>query len=104
MPRKHPKRRREAYGPPLRAAVLEHAAAALELPRDFAAGMAHVELSGNREAVVEGACTLLDYDEGSIRLRAGKCTLRFTGRGLCMRVLRKDMVIVEGYLLSVEYL
>lgn len=102
MARKHPKRRRS-----LRVqtrAVVEKTAKALELPPDFTGGMVHVELSGNREAVVEGACTILAYDEDTIRLHAGRCTLRFTGRGLTLRSLRRDLAIIDGFILSVEYL
>lgn len=103
MARKHPKTR-HAKLRRLPAAVLEKTAQTLEIPPDFTGGMLHVELSGNREAVVEGSCSILEYDDTIIRLRAGKYTLRFTGRGLTMRNLRKDSAIIEGYILSVEYL
>ncbi len=100
--RQHRRRRPDWRGLP--SAALEKTARAMELPPDLTGGMLHVELSGNREAVVEGKCAILEYDEEIIRLRAGKYTLRFTGRGLSLRNLRRDSAIVEGYILSVEYL
>lgn len=103
MARKHPKKR-HANLRKVPAAVLDRTARVMEVPPDFTGGMVHVELSGNREAVVEGNCAILEYDETIIRLHAGKYTLRFTGRGLSMRNLRKDSAIIEGYILSVEYL
>lgn len=103
MARKHPKKR-HANPRRIPAAVLEKTAQAMEVPPDFTGGMVHVELSGNREAVVEGKCAILEYDDTVIRLHVGKYTLRFTGRGLSMRNLRKDYAIIEGYILSIEYL
>lgn len=103
MARKHPKKR-HANLRRVPAAVLDRASQVMEVPPDFTGGMLHVELSGNREAVVEGNCAILEYNDTLIRLHAGKYTLRFTGRGLFMRNLRKDSAIIEGYILSVEYL
>lgn len=64
----------------------------------------HVELIGNREAVVEGCQGILEYDEGSVRVRAGRLVVRFTGRGLKIRCMTSDSLVVEGFLLGLEFL
>jgi len=76
----------------------------LELPADLLLGMAHFELSGNREVIIDGCRAILEYDENLIRLNAGKLSVRFTGRGLTIRNLKRDSVIIEGFIVSVEFL
>ncbi|HCC00680.1 MAG TPA: sporulation protein [Ruminococcaceae bacterium] len=103
MAKKHPQKRRANFRN-ISKVALEKTVKALEIPPDIVGGMMHLEISGNREAVVEGKCAVLEYDNDVIRLSAGKHILRFTGRGLTMRSLRKDSAVIEGYILSVEYL
>lgn len=96
----------EAQGLPQekrRASLVRRAVHALELPADIGSGMAHIELSGNREAVVEGCCGVLEYDENVIRLNVGDAVLRLCGRGLGIRSLTADSVVIEGFILSLEY-
>lgn len=44
----------------------------LEIPQAALRGVSHMELSGNREAIVEGCKGVVEYDEGIIRLNLGK--------------------------------
>ena len=83
--------------------AVEKTVRALELTPDILSGMAHFELSGNREVVVDGCKGVLEYDENVIRLMAGKLTVRFTGRGLELRNLRKDSAIIEGFITTIEF-
>ena len=76
---------------------------ALELPPGIQAGMAQIELSGNREAVIVGCRGVLEYGENLVRLRAGSLTLRLTGRGLVLRNFKRDSVIIEGFITSIEF-
>jgi sporulation protein YqfC len=85
------------------AVAMEKTVRALELTPDVLSGMAHFELSGNREVVVDGCRGILEYDENVIRLLAGKLTVRFTGRGLELRNLRKDSAIIEGFITAIEF-
>ena len=85
------------------AAMLAKTVKALDLPADILSGMAHLELSGNREAVVDGCRGVLEYDENVIRLTTGKLTIRFTGRGLELRNLKRASVIIQGYFTSIEF-
>ena len=78
-------------------------ARALELPPDVIAGSMRIELSGNREAVVDGCRGVLEYSRESIRLSCGEMKVCFTGRGLELRNLRRDCAIVDGYILSVAF-
>ncbi|MDR3643552.1 MAG: YabP/YqfC family sporulation protein [Clostridia bacterium] len=96
------KERRRAVA--ARAPLLAKAARALELPADITTGAAHLELSGNREAVVDGCRGVLEYDENVIRLNTGAVAVRFCGRGLSIRSLTRDSAVVEGYITSIEFI
>ena len=67
-------------------------------------GTPQLLLSGNRELTVEGCKGILEYDEDIIRLNLGKFILRLTGRDLSLCTLTEDTAVVEGYLLSIEFL
>lgn len=93
---------RRAANPPA-GPLLRRAARAIELPADVYTGMAHLELSGNRELIVDGCRGVLEYDEDVIRLNIGKGSVRVTGRGLSIRTLTAESAVVEGYILAVEF-
>ncbi len=67
-------------------------------------GGAHMELNGNREAVVEGCGGILEYSEESVRVRTGKLAVRFVGRGLRIKCLAADSLVVEGFFTGIEFL
>ncbi len=83
---------------------LEKIEAVLELPSGIFEGLAHMELSGNREAVIEGCKGVLEYDENLVRINTGKMVIRFLGRNLTIRNLTDDSAIIEGYITSIEYM
>ncbi|WBY64548.1 YabP/YqfC family sporulation protein [Thermocaproicibacter melissae] len=64
----------------------------------------HMELNGNREAVVEGCGGVLEYDETVVRVRTPNHVVRFTGRGLTIRCLTADALVVTGYITGIEFL
>ena len=65
--------------------------------------VSHMELSGNREAIVEGCKGVVEYDEGIIRLNLGKNIVRFTGTGLSIRTLTLEQAIITGNILSIDF-
>lgn len=64
----------------------------------------HIELWGNRRAVIEGSGGVLEYGAETIRIRLGKLCVRFCGRNLRIRCMSGSSMIVEGVISSVEYL
>ena len=77
---------------------------ALELPTGSLSGMARVELTGNRRAVVEGCRGILEYEDDTIRLNTTSGIVRFICRDLGMSCLTEDSAVVTGCILSVEFL
>ncbi|MCI9415347.1 MAG: sporulation protein [Clostridiales bacterium] len=75
-----------------------------ELPTGTLTSAAHIEMSGNRRAVVEGCQGILEYEEGVIRLNTGSGVIRFTGTGLSMSCMTEDSAVVVGSILSLEFM
>ncbi len=86
------------------ARAAEKAVKALDLPADLAAGMTHLEFSGNREVVVEGCRGILEYDEDVVCMDLGKLKVRFLGRGLSLRNFTDHSAILNGFVTSVEFI
>ena len=53
---------------------------------------------------MEGCRGVLEYDTDVVRVRAGRMTLRFTGRCLVIRCLTADSLVVEGFIAGIEFL
>ena len=75
----------------------------LELPRAAMPGTAQIELSDNREAVVDGCRGILQYDSDVIRLSTGRLVLRFTGHDLMIRTMQQEQLRITGTILSVDF-
>ncbi|HIS69449.1 MAG TPA: YabP/YqfC family sporulation protein [Candidatus Gallacutalibacter stercoravium] len=78
-------------------------AQALQLPASALSGAAHFELCGNREVIVDGCRGVLEYDENRIRINTGKMVTCFCGRGLTIKCLTPESLIVIGFITSIEF-
>ncbi|GMB10421.1 MAG: YabP/YqfC family sporulation protein [Candidatus Improbicoccus devescovinae] len=63
----------------------------------------HFELSGNREARVEGLRKILKYDEKIVKISVKNMSVSFLGRNLKMKCLTHDSLIISGFLSSIEF-
>ena len=63
----------------------------------------HVELCGNREAMIDGCQGIVEYNEEAIRLNITKGQLKIWGRGLQIACLAEEGMIVRGYIMGLEY-
>lgn len=64
---------------------------------------ARFEISGNREVIVDGCRGVLEYDETKIRINTGKMITCFIGRGLTIKCLSPDSLVIEGFITSIEF-
>lgn len=76
----------------------------LEIPTVSFGGDAQIELSGNKEAIIEGCQGILEYDENLVKLSLGKLAIKFTGRNLTIRSMTQSSVVVEGFIVNIEFL
>ena len=64
----------------------------------------HMQINGNTEAVVDGCGGVLEYDTDVVRVRVGRMIVRFSGRGLAIKCLTADSLVVTGFLTGIEFL
>ncbi len=75
----------------------------IDLPDIARQNTAHIELSGNREAIVDGCKGILQYDDGVIRLNIGKGSVTFRGAQLCMNNMKYEQAVITGMIAGVEF-
>lgn len=83
--------------------LMDSIARNLDLPQDVISGYAHVELSGNKEAIIEGCCGVLEYGENVIALNTGRLTVRVFGCGLTIVSMQNGQAIIKGTITGVDY-
>ena len=66
-------------------------------------GCNHIELFGNREAIVNECRGILEYSESRIKLNLGKISVLFTGSNLCMKEYGSSFASVSGDIMTVEF-
>ena len=63
----------------------------------------HMEINGNHEVVVEGCTGVLQYDTETVRIKMGRQIACFKGRGLVIKCLTCDSLVVTGFLTGIEF-
>lgn len=61
------------------------------------------EMNGNREVIVEGCKSILQYDENVVRVGVKKMSVSFYGRNLSIKCLTVDSLVVQGFVTSIEF-
>lgn len=75
----------------------------LGIPKTVVDGFNHIELFGNREAVVNGCEGILEYSEEKIKINMGKNTILFCGCDMCMKEYGSSQAKITGIIASVEF-
>lgn len=75
----------------------------LDLPTDTVSGYAHIEMSGNREVIVEGCKGVLEYGDCVISLNTGKLTVKFRGCDMTIISMQGSQAIIKGVITCVEF-
>jgi sporulation protein YqfC len=75
----------------------------MQLPIGLLPNIPHIEMNGNREVIVEGSKGVIDYDENTVSIDIGKMSMFFLGRNLTLKCLTHDSLIIEGFLVSIEF-
>jgi len=75
----------------------------LDLPQDAVSGYAHIEISGNREVIVEGCCGVLEYGDCVISLNTGRLTVRISGCELTIVSMQNGQAVIKGIITGVDY-
>ncbi len=76
----------------------------LKLPVDLRGSLPVIEFSGNRSVTVEGSSGVLHYSDSEVRINTRSAVLNFKGRGLRINCISPTCVIVEGFILNLEFI
>ena len=81
----------------------ERAAELLDLPVESLADVPRLTLIGCRSAVVEQHRGLLLYERERIEIGGGRVCLRICGADLQLRAMDRDVLLIRGEIVSVEF-
>lgn len=76
----------------------------MQIPQGAVFNTAHFEINGNTEVIVDGSKGILTYDENMIKVNTGKMVTTFLGRGLTIKCLTPDSLVVQGFITSIEFI
>lgn len=76
----------------------------LELPSESILGLAHIEMVGNHEILIEGVKGIIGYDDEEVSVNTSKMVVKIKGKSLILKSMTSDELLVEGEILSVEFL
>lgn len=83
--------------------LARHLEAAFELPDGTLCRTLRMELTANREAIVEGCQRVLQYEEDRISLDTVDGEVRFEGENLCVNCLVGGNAVVSGHILTIGF-
>lgn len=75
-----------------------------DLPADLVAGLAHMELLGDRQFFLEGHDGILSYGDAQIDISVGGAAVRVRGEGLELRSMTGRDVRIRGRIDAVEFI
>ncbi|MCL2512833.1 MAG: YabP/YqfC family sporulation protein [Oscillospiraceae bacterium] len=75
----------------------------LDMPPSSVNEEFHLEMSGNKEAVLQGCKGVLEYSDTAVRINTGARGVVFKGMGLEMKTFASGQAVVEGLIVSVEF-
>ena len=83
--------------------ILGEAAELFDIPMDLLAGMAHVEVMGNRQLYMENHSGILSYSGEEIAIGAQGLILRVFGKGLELVSMSSEALRLRGEISKVEW-
>ena len=75
----------------------------LELPPSALLGESKISINSNKEAVIEGCRSIIEYQDDRIKLNLGNKTVLFTGRNLSIDSLTVNGVVLSGIITGLEF-
>ena len=62
-----------------------------------------IELSGNRELLIEGSKGVLEYTADTVRVNTGGMILTVAGRELNLRCISDSALIIDGFIMCLSF-
>ena len=77
---------------------------ALDLPREIMLNLPLISMVGQEEVTIENYKGILEYNEEVVRIGTAAGVLKLAGRGLCLKQLSGECMVVCGKVESLEFL
>ncbi len=74
-----------------------------DLPEGLITGEIFIELMANKQAVLEGKCSVLQYSDTQIKINTGNGTIEFFGANMCLDTLNKEGAMISGTIQKIEF-
>ena len=82
---------------------LESVAGRFDLPADVVAGVPKVTVTGTSQVLVENHRGLLAYSDTEVAVDGKNVRVRVRGDGLLLRAMDREMLLVTGTILGVDF-
>ncbi|MGN0557627.1 MAG: YabP/YqfC family sporulation protein [Acutalibacteraceae bacterium] len=83
--------------------LLERIGETAELPQGLLTGGVHIELNSNREVLIDGRSSVIEYTENEIRLNIQTGSLRLIGSSLGIVSMSPQGTQITGKIHSLEF-
>lgn len=78
---------------------------AMDAAKDKASSLeCFIEITGNRYAIIEGAGSILEYDDSFIKIKVKNQVIEFWGQRLTIEFLSQDSMEIKGKIERIEYM
>ncbi len=62
-----------------------------------------IEMTGNREIIIDGCKGVVEYTENNIRLSLGESIMSLSGDSLLIQSFDNDVVIISGQISDIDF-
>jgi sporulation protein YqfC len=62
-----------------------------------------IEMTGNREIIIDGCKGVVEYTENNIRISLGESVLSLSGDNLVIQTFDNDVVIIDGMISDIDF-
>ena len=76
----------------------------LELPKEIVLDVPKLTMVGTANLVIENYKGIIEYDNNRIRLNTNNGILKITGERLVIKEITSEDIMVDGVILSLEYI
>ncbi len=71
--------------------------------KDIFTDKPHIEIIDNKTVNIEGSKGVMEYSNKVIRVNLGEYSVVFSGRSLALRCISPTVLVIEGFILNIEF-
>lgn len=103
MERRKEKRGKKEERDISRASFKEKVTEILELPKEIVLNIPKLTMVGKRDLMIENYKGIIEYDDCRVRVNTGVGVVRISGKGLTIKEITSEDIMVSGEIASLEF-